>query len=295
MDIEPAANQAPAPVDASIEDDIIDHDAPLEAQTPAVGSEEDDDDLAKLALGSVDDANSEDEFVEVEYEGEMVKVSPKAKDALLRQADYTRKTMEVAEIRKQAESFLAEAQQARNVSMAKIEASAQARQLDAQIEQLKNTSTQGLTQEQINGLRIDLQDMERSRATIMQDIQQLKTVEAQQESEEFAKLRQETLSIAAKEVPNFTDTRRTELETLAVKLGASPETVAGITEPFAYKVLHFADIGMKFAERQKKAAAMTTAQAGSPTTKISGQAGASVDLESASMEEYIAARKSGKI
>ena len=289
MDIEPAANLAEAPVD--VEDTIIDWDAPTEAQAPAV---EEDDDLAKLALGT-EEVNPEEEFAEVEYEGEMVKVPVKVKDALLRQADYTRKTMEVAEERKAVQAIRQEAEQARNISLATIEASAQARQLDVQIEQLKNTSTQGLTQEQINGLRIDLQDMERSRATIMQDIQQLKSVEAQQESEEFAKLRQETLSIAAKEVPNFTDTRRTELETLAVKLGASPETVAGITEPFAYKVLHFADIGMKFAERQKKAAAMTTAQAGSPTTKISGQAGASVDLESASMEEYIAARKSGKI
>ena len=295
MDIEPAANQAPAPVDASIEDDIIDHDAPLEAQTPAVGSEEDDDDLAKLALGSVDDANSEDEFVEVEYEGEMVKVSPKAKDALLRQADYTRKTMEVAEIRKQAESFLAEAQQARNVSMAKIEASAQARQLDAQIEQLKNTSTQGLTQEQINGLRIDLQDMERNRAAIAADLNQLSAHETQLETEQLGKLREECLSVAATKVPNFTDTRRTELETLAVRLGASPDTVAEITEPFAYEVLHYADIGMKFAERQKKAAAMTTAQAGNPAPKVAGKAGAANDPESMSMEEYIAARNSGKL
>lgn len=295
MDIEPAANQADAPVDASIEDDIIDHDAPTEAQTPAVGSEEDDDDLAKLALGSVDDANPEEEFVEVEYEGEMVKVSPKAKDALLRQADYTRKTMEVAEIRKQAESFLAEAQQARNVSMAKIEASAQARQLDAQIEQLKNTSTQGLTQEQINGLRIDLQDMERTRATIAADLNQLSAHETQMETEQLGKLREECLSAAAKKVPNFTDARRTELESLAVKLGASPETVAEITEPFAYEVLHYADIGMKFSERQRNAAQMKGAQAGNPAPKVAGKAGVASDPESMSMEEYIAARKSGKL
>ena len=48
-----------------------------------------------------DAANSESE--EIEYEGKAYKVPKELKDAFLRQADYTRKTQEVAEVRKTVE------------------------------------------------------------------------------------------------------------------------------------------------------------------------------------------------
>lgn len=301
--LESAANPADAPIVAPVADsadDIVDLEAQREAQAPAEGSEakpepEDDDELAKLALGSVDDAKPEDELAEVDYEGEKYKVPAPLKEALLRQADYTRKTMELAEQRKSVETMLKQAEEARNISVAKIEATTQARQLEAEIERLKATPIDGLPQETINALRLDLQAMEAQRATIAGDIQQLAALEAQKETEQFGKLRQECLAAAAKEVPNFTDARRTELETLAAKLGASPDEVAGITEPFAYKVLHFADIGMKYSERQRAAAQMKTAQAGNPAQKVAGRADGGKDAESMSMEEYIAARKSGKL
>jgi hypothetical protein len=47
---------------------------------------------------------AEPELVEVEFEGETLAVPAKVKDALLRQADYTRKTQEVAEERKAVET-----------------------------------------------------------------------------------------------------------------------------------------------------------------------------------------------
>lgn len=46
------------------------------------------------------------DLAEVEYEGKTFKVPPELKDAVLRQADYTRKTQEVAELRKQVETTL---------------------------------------------------------------------------------------------------------------------------------------------------------------------------------------------
>ena len=45
----------------------------------------------------------EEELDETEYEGKTYKVPKEIKDALLRQSDYTRKTQELAEIRKAAE------------------------------------------------------------------------------------------------------------------------------------------------------------------------------------------------
>lgn len=293
--VEPAANPADAPVDApATHADIVDLDATQEANTPAVGSEEPSlDDLMNEALGS-QEANPEEEFAEVEYEGEKFKVPPKLKDALLRQADYTKKTMDLAETRKTIEAELAELESARRVSTAKVNAMTQAQVLDIQIQRLEATPIDGLSQEQINSLRMDLRDLYDQKNQVGYDIQQLVESERQAESAEAGKLRQEALQEASKLVPNWSDTRRTELETLAKELGA-PLDPDDITEPWAYKVLHFADIGKKFIERQKKAGQMRQAQAGIPTQSLGGSKAGGKAPEEMSMAEYIAARSAGAI
>ena len=53
---------------------------------------------------SEDEAAAEPEDVEVEFDGKTYRVNPALKDALMRQADYTRKTQDVAEQRKQLEA-----------------------------------------------------------------------------------------------------------------------------------------------------------------------------------------------
>lgn len=293
--VEPAANPADATPDAPAEyAEIVSLDAPTEANTPAVGSEEPSyDDLLKEAEGAAE-ASPEAELVDVEYEGETFKLPPKLKDALLRQADYTKKTMEVAETRKAIEAARQEAEQARNISTAKINAIGQAQVLDYQIRALEATPIDGLSQEQINALRMDLRDLYDRKNLVSSDIQKLAEVERYTETEELGKLRQQTLQEASALVPNWSDARRTELETLAKELGANLDP-NDITEPWAYKVLHFADIGKKFIERQKKAGQMRQAQAGTPTQSLGGSRAGSKAPEEMSMAEYIAARSSGQV
>lgn len=54
--------------------------------------------------------SEEPSLEEVEYEGKQYKLPQELKDALLRQADYTRKTQEVAELRKQVEPLYEQGQ-----------------------------------------------------------------------------------------------------------------------------------------------------------------------------------------
>lgn len=293
--VESAANPADVPQDAPAEHaDIVSLDTPTEANTPAVGSEEPSyDDLLNEAEGAAE-ARPDAEFVDVEYEGETFKLPPKLKDALLRQADYTKKTMEIAETRKAIEADRAQAEQVRNISTAKVNAIGQAQILDYQIRNLEATPVDGLTQEQINALRMDLRDLYDQKNQVSSDIQQLASAEKYAETEELGKLRQQALQEAASLVPNWSDARRTELETLAKELGAGLDP-NDITEPWAYKVLHLADIGKKFIERQKKAGQMRQAQAGTPTQSLGNSKGGSKAPEEMTMAEYIAARKSGNI
>lgn len=282
------ANPAAEPIDVSA--DIVSLDAAPEAPTPVEG---DLDDLVKEALGS-EDANPDDELVEVEYEGKTIKVSAAAKDALLRQADYTKKTMDLAEQRKALENDKQFIEQVRNVSTAKVNAMAQAQSLDIQIQQLENLSIQGLTQEQINGYRMDLRDLMDQKNMVLNDIAQLANTEREAQTLELGKLRETALQQASALVPNWSDTRRTELESLAKELGADLDP-NDITEPWAYKVLHFADIGKKFIERQTKAGQMKAAQAGKPATTLNGSNAGGKDASEMTMAEYAAARKAGAI
>lgn len=294
-----AANPADAPAVTPVNDDIVDLDAPQEAQTPAEGGDQTTDPdsieaLTKEALGSEEIA-SPDELVEVEYEGQKYKVPAPLKEGVLRQSDYTRKTMDLAEQRKAFETERDALKQTATRTQEEFAAHVQLAQLQDHVRQLEQMDITGMSQEQINAARLDLQDATRRRDGLVSALQRHEAQKAHTQSDQIAKLREECLANVAKEIPNFNDARRTELDTLAVKVGASPDEVASITEPYAYKLLHYADIGLKFIERQRKAAMMKAAQAGNPATKVEGAGGGSKPPEEMSMEEYIAARSSGKI
>lgn len=282
MTDEQAANPADEPID------VVEA-APVEANTPAEGDEVADDfeDLIKEGLG--DDAAPEE--LEVEYEGKTYKVSPEIKDALLRQADYTKKTMEVAEQRKTYEAKIAEADTYRNLGLATIEAAAQAKTIEAQIAQIEGLSTQGLTQEQINAYNIQHMRLTEQKAAIDNDIRQMIEADRTMNSEQFAKFQQSAIEEAKKAIPNFDDKRRQDLEGLAVKLGVDPEDAKTITDASAYKILHLADIGQKFLDRQRAAKRVENAQSTSPAAELGGKTNTSKDPSKMTTEEWMKHRQ----
>lgn len=297
MDLEqPAANPAEGDVAAPIQEpEVVNLDAQqapeAEANTPAVGSDED---LVKLGLGDPENA-PEPQIIEVEVDGKKIKVSEDGKDFLLRQADYTKKTTEVARERETVQAEKARIEQIRHVQEAVINSRATLRALDMQIEQLANTPIGGLPQEQVNAMQARLLQLQAERQEVNADVDAIAQIENQRLSEEYGKQREEALSEAAKIIPNFDDKRRVELETLAVDLGIPKEDVEATADPAAYRILHLADIGKKFLERQQNAEKIQSAQAGNPTARLEGMADGGKRPEEMTMAEYAAARKAGKI
>ena len=80
----------------------------------------------------------EEELDETEFEGKKYRVPKELKDALLRQADYTRKTQEVAEIRRAAESERAAIKQAVEADEAADELKADLRTVDKALKSFEN-------------------------------------------------------------------------------------------------------------------------------------------------------------
>lgn len=299
MKIETAANPAgegtPSP-----ESEIVSLPSTPEAQTPAEDvkptEEAPEESLADLdALAGLDEATSEPEIVEVEVDGKKIKVSADGKEYLLRDADYRRKTMDLAEQRRAFEAKQAEVDQVVNRTQEEFQAAVTVHALNDRIAQIENMDVSGLTQEDINALRIDLNEYTRQRDQLNYALQTHVQQRVQSQSQEAAKLREAAVTAAQKSVPNLTEERRVELVNLAVSLGIPESEASEIYEPAVYTALHYADIGKKFVERQRQAAKAKAAQAGKPAATVGGVAEASKNPEEMTMAEYMAARAAGKI
>jgi hypothetical protein len=268
MDVETEANPASG-------DEVTLEEAQA-ALNPEVGAEaeaqssEEADELDKLA--GLEPEEGEPGAVDVEYEGKTYKLPPELKDAVLRQADYTKKTMSLAEERKAVEAAKAHVEEIASYSQESRTSFVQAAALRMQLESLLNTPVDGLRSDQLTALRLDVADMERQIEALESTGKQAVDKERSARSQQIAKARAEVVTEAAKIIPNFNDQRRTELESVAVSLGASPDFVQQITDPLVYKTLHFADIGMKFVERQRKAKTVADAQQAQPAEQIAGKA-----------------------
>jgi hypothetical protein len=84
------------------------------------------------------------ELVDVVYDGKSYQLPPELKDALLRQADYTRKTQEVAQARKAVEAACAEHHQSAAHTRAHIQDAARIVALNDQLAQFGQVDWQAL-------------------------------------------------------------------------------------------------------------------------------------------------------
>ena len=100
-----ADNSASEPTDVDNSGyEPAENDAELET-TDTDGDTGSDDDLVALLDDESDKATGAPDLVDVEYDGKTYKVPAAVKDGLMMRSDYTRKTQEVAELRKQAEEY----------------------------------------------------------------------------------------------------------------------------------------------------------------------------------------------
>jgi len=295
LENETAANPADGGIVTHTELEPVSNDAPqTEANTPAEGGENVPslDDLTKEALGDIDPEATPD-LIEVEFDGAKVKVDPRVKDALLRQADYTRKTQDLAEQRRAFEAQRADIQQRAQLVQQDFRTAATIATVEQEIAQLEALDITGWSQADIAAGEAQLTQLRQYNANLQATLQQRRQQEQAQGSEQFAKARADCLREAAARVPNFSDERRSGLEQFAVSLGATPDDVAAIDQPWAYEVLHLADVGKKFIERQRAAGQMSKAGAGKPSINVGGNAKPGGSPEDMSPAEYIAWRNAG--
>lgn len=235
------------------------------------GDEQEDDDLSDLLKEATGADDATPELSQVEYEGKTYQLPPELKDALLRQADYTKKTMEVADTRKSIEAKLAEVDQLSTASKEQIEAVVAANVAHARVEALLATPIEGLSQDQINALRLDLSDAQNAAAQHVAKAQETARKAEESRSQHFAKTVTEARTEAAKHIPNLDDAKIAAFDSLVISLGGEPGAVKSLDHPATYRVLHLAHIGQQFIERQRQAGKAKAAQSVQPATELAAK------------------------
>lgn len=290
MDLETAAN----PAGEGIADEIVSLPNPQEAQAPAVGApepEQGNDPLADLAAEVV---TPEPDFEEVEIDGKKIKVSQEGKEYLLREADYRRKTMDLADLKRAAQTEKEQAQQLANLTREEFQATVTLQQLNTELAQYQQIDWRAWSEadpQAAQAARWDYDEKRQQHAQLSQNLAAHQQTRARQQEQEFATLRRECLETVKREIPNWSDEKREKLEAFAVKLGVPEADAKGIAAPWGYRLLHLADVGQQFIERQRAAAKMKAAATATPAPQVGGSSsGAAKDPAEMSMEEYRAWR-----
>lgn len=280
----------------------------IETQAPETENEKDD---GPVSLDSTNETETVDapedgteaetegvqepEFVTVEYDGKEYQVPPNLKEAFLRQQDYTRKTQEVAEIRKQAEAYLGQAQQVHKASQEEMDARAYAINLDRDLQQYENLDWTALLREDPMGAqehRWKFEELQQQRQQVgqyLQTAEQQRSVNAQQD---IARRLQETRQFAEKEIPGWTEEIDAKVTDFAMNtLGYDVDTLKTAYSPQIYQTLYLANFGYQALQRSAAKPAQVAAKP-QPLQRISAKSSTPVSKspENMSMDEYAAWR-----
>lgn len=190
---------------------------------------------------TVEDKAPEVETEEVEIEGKLYAVPKELKDGYLRQADYTRKTQEVAQQRRVVEHLMQQAQQAVGAAQQFGDVLGQIKQAETAIESFHRLDWQALRESDPVEYATKQADYTRWQMHRQNLMQTLNSTNAQLQQAQAARLKaamQEALPVLQEKIPGWGETKQREIRAAANRFGYSDEELAGLADPRAVIVLH---------------------------------------------------------
>jgi microcompartment protein CcmL/EutN len=226
-----------------------------------------------------------DGLEEVEWEGKTVRVTPEVKAALMRTADYTRKTQEAAEIRRKAEEDRA-ALDAREASLAQQAERATA--IEGDRVQLAVIETQLKALDALDWDALEEEDpgeaqklfRQRARLKDRQTDLQAKIQKTQTEfdaerkrsaNEAHAKAVRDCEAVLKKDIKGWSEDLATKIGEFAVKqLGWSEQALVRLTDPAIIKTIHKAYLGDQAERRLKTQEKLKAGEKAAPVSRPGG-------------------------
>jgi len=235
----------------------------------------------------LDESTADPDEEEVEYEGEKYKLPAKLKDALLRQSDYTRKTQEVAEIRRQAEAEKQQIAQEREFIQHNLKDVATVTALDQQIAQYQGVNWDQLTEsDPVQAMKLErqLRNLQSQREQAAAAVTQRQAHFVQVQQQEAARQLQEGQRVLQREIPGWNESLARELVAYGLKRGYAPEVLQNIRNPQFVIDLHNS---YQFTKLREKASQKPKIVQEKPVTRIQAtKATATKDPDSMSAEEW---------
>ena len=220
-----------------------------------------------------------DQEIEVD-ESELVK-------SYMRQSDYTRKTQEVAEIRRQTEAEKQMIAQEREFIQHNLKDVATVTALDQQIAQYQGVNWDQLTEsDPVQAMKLErqLRNLQSQREQAAAAVTQRQAHFVQMQQQEAARQLQEGQRVLQREIPGWNESLARELVDYGLKRGYAPEVLQNIRNPQFVIDLHNS---YQFTKLREKAAQKPKVLQEKPVTRIQAtKATATKDPDSMSAEEW---------
>jgi len=242
---------------------------------------------------STEQVDSEEED-EIEIDGRKFALPKSAAEKLkaerLMQADYTRKTQEVAEQRKAIEAQAAAVKQQAEIHQQFVAEIAEVVSIDKQLQQYANVDWNRLSDEDpVQAMKLDRQmrELQHQRMQLAQNLTQKQQQQALARQQETAKSIQEGLAVLERDIKGWSPEVAKQVVNYAVQtLGAKQETVAGITDPGLIKAIHKAQLYDQLVAKQVTKPKPEAQE--KPVTRISNsKAGVQKDPEKMSPDDWL--------
>lgn len=280
--------------------------APDELDTPAIEEEQDpttndnltEEDLAPEESQPEGEEQEEApvEYAEIERNGKRYQVPKELESEFMMQGDYTKKTQEVAEKRRELEAFEERVKQQAQVSEEELHERATLVNVTSQLQQYQTVDWDALQDEDPMAAQKHwrtFQTLEKQYAQLSGNLQQRQEVRTREAQQETAKRIEETRAFAQKSIPGWSPELDSKIQEFVESKGISKAVLAPLLTPQAYEILHLAYVGSKALNKTATAPKpQTTAAAPKPLTTVAAKGGAvSKDIAEMSMDEYAAHRR----
>lgn len=235
----------------------------------------------------LEESTAEPDEEEVEFEGEKYKLPAKLKDALLRQSDYTRKTQEVAEIRRQAEAEKQQIAQEREFIQHNLKDVTTVTALDQQIAQYQGINWDELTEsDPVQAMKLErqLRNLQAQREQAASAVTQRQAEFMQRQQQEAARQLQDGQRVLQREIPGWNESLAKELVDYGLKRGYAPEVLQNVRNPqFVIDLYN----SYQFTKLREKATQKPKVVQEKPVTRIQAtKATATRDEDSMSADEW---------
>ena len=215
-----------------------------------------------------------DDGEDIEHDGKTYRVPKELKESFLRQADYTRKTQEVAEQRRALETEQARVQQADRWAREHTQEIGQLVSIDSRLQAYQNVNWQAENQRDpvaTQAAWIEFQQLKDARNGLVSNLQQRDAARNAEQERARATQLAEGRAQLAKAIPGWSEEKSAQLGKFGIdSYGLKAEEVDNLTDPRLVRILHDASLWRQHESKQRAAAQQATATPPAQPVRVIG-------------------------